>query len=77
MMSRPSANDITITFTYIYIYLLFIYLFIGYLKTLSAAQAVGLYRRSVGPLAIVKDGERSFSGFVENTIRQRVNQAIC
>ena len=61
---------------YIYIYT-HIYLFKSYLKTLSAAQAIGLYRRSVGPLAIVQDVERSSPGFVQNTIRQGVNEAIC
>ena len=49
----------------IYIY---IYLFIGYLKTLSAAQVIGLYRRTVGPLTIAQDMERSVPGFVQNTI---------
>jgi len=49
----------------------------GYIKTLSAAESVGLYRRSVGPLVIVKDVERSSPGFFENTIRQGVNETFC
>ena len=72
MMSRP-ANDVGIAFTYIYIYIyiyiyLFIYLFVGYLMTLSAAQSIGLYRGTVGPLTIVQDVERSAPGFVQSTI---------
>jgi hypothetical protein len=42
--------------------------FVGYLKTFSAAQSIGLYRGTVGPLTIVQDVERSVPGFVQSTI---------
>lgn len=47
---------------------IFINLFIVYLKTLSVAQAIGLYSRTVGPLTIEQDVERSTPSFVQNTV---------
>jgi hypothetical protein len=47
---------------------IFIYLFIVCLKTLSVAQAIGLYSRTVGPLTIEQDVERCTPSFVQNTV---------